>query len=106
MWAMFLHLSALLGLTAIPVLGFVAPVIIWKVKQEEFPELDAHGRVVMNWVISSVIYGVICFALCLLLVGFPLLMVLGVVCLIFPVVGGMKAHNGELWKYPMSFPIF
>lgn len=106
MWAMFLHLSALLGFTAIPILGFVVPIVIWQVKKEEFPELDVHGRVVTNWMISSLIYGAIGFLLFFVLIGIPFLLVLGALGIIFPLVGSLKAHNGEVWKYPLSFPIF
>ncbi|MGA2060305.1 MAG: DUF4870 domain-containing protein [Thermoguttaceae bacterium] len=27
-------------------------------------------------------------------------------CIIFPIVGGIKAKNGELWKYPLSIQFF
>ena len=105
MWAMFVHLSALLGLTAIPILGFVAPVVIWQLKKEDFPELENHGRNVTNWLISSLIYSGVCFLLCFVFIGFPLFVLLGIVAVIFPLIGGLKAHNGEVWKYPLSLPI-
>ena len=102
-WAMFLHLSALLGVTAMPILGFVVPIVIWQVKKDEFPELDVHGRVVANWLISSLIYFAICFALIFVVVGIPLFIIYWVIVIVFPLIGGLKANNGEVWEYPGTF---
>jgi uncharacterized Tic20 family protein len=66
------------------------------------PELDAHGKIVVNWIISALIYGVVCFVLSFVVIGFFLGVALGAVAIIFPIVGGLKASNGEAWKYPLS----
>lgn len=103
-WAMFLHLSQLAGFLA-PGAGFLVPIIIWQVKKNEMPELDRHGKVVLNWMISALLYGIGAGILCMLLIGIPLLIALGLVCVIFPIIGGIKANNGELWKYPFSLQL-
>jgi uncharacterized Tic20 family protein len=36
------------------------------------------------------------------LIGIPLLWALLVVGIIFPIIGGIKANDGVLWKYPLS----
>ena len=102
-WAMFLHLSLLAGLL-VPLAGLVVPIVIWQIKKEELPGLDAHGKVVMNWIISEVIYGIACFVLFFLLIGIPLLLALGVIAIVFPVIGAIKANEGVVWKYPLSIP--
>ena len=99
-WALYLHLSQLLGLTALPVVGWLAPVLIWQLKKDELPGLDAHGKIVVNWLISEIIYAVVCALLCFVCVGIPLLVVLGIMGIVFPIIGGVKAQNGELWPYP------
>jgi uncharacterized protein len=38
-------------------------------------------------------------------IGIPLLLMLAALCVIFPIIGGIKANNGELWKYPLSITI-
>jgi len=100
-WALYLHLS-LLSNFLIPLAGLVAPIVIWQIKKEELPGLDAHGKVAVNWIISAVIYGFVSFLLVFVLIGIPLLIALGVVSIVFPIIGGVKANNGELWKYPLS----
>jgi uncharacterized Tic20 family protein len=104
-WAMILHFSQYAGYV-VPLAGVLVPVLIWQLKKAEFPGLDAHGKAVVNWLISVMVYGAVCFLLSFLLIGIPLLYVLGVIGLIFPVVGGIKAHSGQAWKYPLSLPIF
>ena len=100
-WAMLLHISLLAGLV-IPYGGYVAPILIWQLKKAELPGLDAHGKVVVNWMISAVIYSIVCIPLCFVLVGFLLLLVLFALHIIFPIIGAVKASSGELWKYPLS----
>ena len=40
---LFLHLSQLLNLI-VPFGGVVAPVVLWQMKKDEMPALDAHGK--------------------------------------------------------------
>lgn len=104
-WAMFLHLSLLAGLL-VPGAGFILPIVLWQVKKNDLPGIDAHGKVVANWLVSALIYGVACGMLSFLLIGIPLLMILGLLALVFPIIGAIKANEGVLWKYPLSFQFF
>ena len=103
-WAMFLHLSQLAGYV-IPLAGLLCPIIIWQMKKATMPALDVHGKMVVNWIITELIFGLVFCALSFLLIGIPLLMVLGVLAVVFPIIGGIKANNGILWKYPLSLNI-
>jgi uncharacterized Tic20 family protein len=100
-WCMFLHFSLLTGFV-IPLAGLVAPIVVWQIKKADMPEIDAHGKVVVNWLISAFIYAVICVVLSVIVIGIPLMFVLGVLTIIFPIIGGIKANEGQLWKYPLS----
>ena len=100
-WAMFLHLSVLAGFV-VPLAGLIVPIVIWQVKKTELPELDIHGKIVLNWIISLVIYAAVSAVLIMVIVGIPLLVALGVLTVIFPIIGGIKASNGEIWRYPLS----
>src|SRR5262249_11468845 len=102
-WAMFLHLSLLAGFV-VPLAGLVLPIVIWQLKKTELPELDVHGKIVVNWIISMIIYGFVSAILILVLIGIPLLIAVGIVGIVFPIIGGIKANNGEVWKYPLSIP--
>jgi uncharacterized Tic20 family protein len=39
-------------------------------------------------------------------IGVPLLIILGVLGIIFPIIAGIKANNGEVWKYPGAIGFF
>ena len=100
-WAMFIHLSQFCGYV-VPLAGLVVPIILWQMKKDESPILDTHGLAVVNWILSVLVYAVICSVLILVFIGIPMLVVLGVLCLVFPIIGGIKAGNGEVWGYPLT----
>jgi uncharacterized Tic20 family protein len=97
---MFLHLSQLANVFLFPV-GIILPIVLWQTQKEKIPALDAHGKMVANWMISSTIYAFVSIILCFVLIGFVLLLGLALVGVIFPIIGGVKANNGELWEYPL-----
>ena len=99
-WGMWLHFSVLLG--SLTLVGYVVPFVIWQIKKEELPDLDVHGKIVMNWIISAFIYGVIFVILSIVLIGLPFLFALVLASFIYPVIGGIKANKGEVWRYPLS----
>ncbi len=98
---MFLHLSQLLNIV-LPPAGIVVPIILWQIKKDEMPALDAHGKMVVNWLISSLIYFVVSLVLIIVLIGILGLIALGIMSVVFPIIGGIKANNGELWEYPLT----
>jgi hypothetical protein len=100
-WAMFIHLSQFAGFV-VPVAGCVAPILLWQLKKDELPGVDVHGKLVVNWMISLIIYVVVSSILCVVLIGIPLVVALGIIAVVFPIVGEIKANNGEVWKYPLT----
>lgn len=104
-WATFIHLSLLAGVV-VPGAGFILPIVLWQVKKDELPGIDAHGKVVANWLVSALIYGIVSSLLLFVLVGFPLLGALGLMTLAFPIIGAIKANEGVLWPYPLSIRFF
>jgi uncharacterized Tic20 family protein len=98
---MFLHLSQLINLI-IPLGGVIAPIVLWQMKKDEIPALDAHGKMIVNWFISSLIYCAVSFVLTIVLIGILGFIAVGLMGIIFPIVGGIKANNGELWEYPLT----
>ena len=104
-WAMFLHFSLLAGYVA-PIAGLIAPIIIWLVQKDKLPGIDEHGKVVVNWLISLILYLILSVLLSFIFIGIPMLIVLIVATIIFPIIGGIKANDGQLWKYPLSIRFF
>jgi len=104
-WAMALHLSLLSGLI-VPLAGLLVPVVIYVLKKDSLPGLVPHGHVVFNWIISALIYAVISLILVVVGIGVLLLAALAILSIIFPIIGGVKATEGEVWSYPLSIRIF
>ena len=108
-WAMILHFSQFANLV-VPPAGLIAPIVIWQLKKDDLPGIDAHGRNIANWVVSSLIYIVLTFVLFLSVIGIPIALLLsGMVTILmvaYPIIGGIKANDGVAWRYPGSFRIF
>lgn len=100
-WGMWLHLSQLANFL-VPIAGLVAPIVIWQLKKDQLPMLDLHGKNAVNWLISSAIYALVGLLLMFVVVGIFVLLALGICGVVFPIIAGIKANNGEVWKYPLT----
>jgi uncharacterized protein len=99
LWAMFLHFAVVF-----PFAGWIASILIWQLKKAELPGIDVHGKNAANWILSDLIYLMVCLPLFIVVIGIPLLVALRIIGIIFPIIAGIKANNGEVWKYPLSIP--
>jgi len=100
-WALICHLSALSGYF-IPFGHLIAPIVIWSMKKEEMPMVDEHGKEVINFQISFTIWFIVAAIFVVLLIGIPMLIALGVLQVIFVIIGAIKADNGILYRYPLT----
>jgi len=66
--------------------------------------MDTHGKDIINFQLSLIVWCIICIPL-ILLFGLGLLgfVVLGIVSVIFPIVNAVRASRGEAPTYPLSF---
>jgi uncharacterized protein len=104
-WAMFLHLSQFCGYV-VPLAGLVLPIVLWQIKKSESTVIDRHGTVVVNWIITELILALAFLPLCFFCIGIPLEIALGVVGVVFPIIGAVRANCGEVWRYPLSIRFF
>ena len=100
-YCMLLHLSQLAGFL-VPFAGLLLPMVMWLIYKDENSQIDAHGQVVMNWIISALIYTLIGFLLTFVVIGFFFLVALLIVNVVFAIIGSIKASEGIVWPYPMS----
>jgi uncharacterized protein len=112
-WAMFAHLSVLLGgLLSSGWAGgvgyFVGPLVIWLLKRDTMPFVADQGKEALNFAITV---SLACLALLLLTVmslglaivlTLPLLGLIGIVALVFVIIGAIKANEGVAYRYPIS----
>lgn len=102
---MLMHLSQL-GSFLIPFSGIVAAVVLWVMNKEKDPIVDAHGRTIVNWNLSLLVYFCVWALLFFSFLGLFLLWVPLLLTVIFAIIGAKKASQGEVWKYPLSIPFF
>ena len=98
---LFIHLSSLAYAFFYPI-GALAPILLWQTQKDKMPALDEHGKNATNWIISSAIYMFVSIPLMFVLIGFLLVPVIWLLMVIFPIIAGIKANNGELWEYPLT----
>ncbi len=96
------HLSQLLNLiTAIG--GFVVPLVIWLTQKDHVLDMDRQGKMIINFQISMFVYAIISIPLIFLFgLGVILLIAIGIIVVVFPIINGIKASNGEESFYPFS----
>ena len=104
-YCMLIHLTQFCGYI-IPIAGMIIPVLLWQINKSDYFMVDEHGKVVANWILSSLIYKILFFILCFLLIGIPLLYLLILLEFIFIIIGAIRAKNGTVWKYPFSISFF
>jgi len=101
MWAMLAHLSALPG-SFFVVGSLVAPLVIWQVQKDKSAYVDYHGKEAVNFQITVALAMAVSLLLMILLIGIALVMVIGLFWLVFTIIAGIKANNGEYYRYPLT----
>jgi hypothetical protein len=100
-WEMLCHLTALAGFI-IPFGNIIGPLIIWQIKKNEFPSVDAHGKEALNFQISMMIYALVSFVLVFVVIGFFLLFAVAIANLVLVIIASIKANKGEAYRYPLT----
>ena len=94
LWALFAHLSGLVGLS------LFGPLIIWLIKKDSSPFVEAHAKEALNFQLTILVAALILSATC---VGIALVPVVVVGGIVYAVIGGMAANRGESYRYPYTF---
>ncbi|MFC4220482.1 DUF4870 domain-containing protein [Flagellimonas marina] len=76
--------------------GFIVPLIIWATSRKNVEGMDEHGRTIINFQLSLLLYIVISIPAILLLgLGILGLIGVGILGFVMPIVNAVKASNGE-----------
>ena len=99
-WALIAHFGGI-------VVGFIAPLVALLAKGNESPTVRAHAVEALNfqitWGIATIVASII--AGCTLGLLFFLPMITWAVVIIFSIIAGLKANEGVLYRYPMTWRI-
>jgi uncharacterized protein len=116
-WALIAHFGGAAGALFCGMLAFVMPLVAYIVKKDS-PVARQHAVAALNFQIPVAAVGLVFYIIsvaagfsfsaggaALSLLFFFLRLVVLLVGVIFGVIAGMKANEGQLYKYPVSFPI-
>jgi uncharacterized Tic20 family protein len=97
---MMAHLSAIVAsFVGFPFLG---PLIVMLTKGKESAWVEQHAKEALNFQITVFGAILICLVLSCLVIGIFLLPIVGLGALVLSVLAGIKANNGEMYRYPAT----
>ena len=99
-WAVLAHLTAFL--TAWFAFGFIGPLVILLVRGDRSAFVRYHSVEALNFNLSVLIYAAISAVLAFVLIGIPMLIVLGLIYLVTVITGAFRASAGRPYRYPIT----
>ncbi|HEV3399967.1 MAG TPA: DUF4870 domain-containing protein [Actinomycetes bacterium] len=100
LWGMLAHLLSFVA--AYLFLGFVAPLIIMLVFGPRSAFVRANAVESLNFNLTWLLYGIVAVILAFVLIGIPILIVLGIAYLVLVIIASVRANNGEVYRYPAT----
>ena len=81
--------------------NFIAPIVVWQMKKHESDFVVEQAKESLNFQITLILYFIISISLCFIIIWFFLIFALVIFGLIMVIVGGIRANEGEYYRYPM-----
>jgi len=111
-WAMFAHLSALVGGLLTSAIGgwgfFIGPLVIWLMKKDTMPFVADQAKESLNFNITVSAIFLVLLILTIVTLGIgalltvPVMLVVGIGALVLIVIASMKANEGVAYRYPFA----
>ena len=99
-WSILSHLSGFIGV------GFILPLVVYFAMRQESDYVACNARSALNFHLSLLVYCICCIPLIFVLIGIPLLIILGLCSLVLSIIAAVKASEGECYHYPLCIPFF
>jgi uncharacterized Tic20 family protein len=96
------HFLSFAGLVGIPFGNIIGPLVLWVIKKDQVPSVNEHGKESINFQISMTIYTIIAGLSILIAIGIVLLPAIIVLNMVLVIIAGVKAANGEFYRYPLT----
>jgi len=91
------HLSCFVGsLAGLPFLG---PLVVWLMKKDKSEFVADQAREALNFQLAVLVAAVVCAATC---IGIVVLPVIAIAAIIYPILGGLEANKGVVYRYPYT----
>ena len=95
-WSILCHLSSFIGLP------FLLPLVVYLAMKGDSEYVASNAREAFNFHLSLLIYGLCCIPLIFVVIGIPLLIVLGLLLLVLSIVAAIRASDGGCYRYPLT----
>ncbi|PKP24373.1 MAG: DUF4870 domain-containing protein [Bacteroidetes bacterium HGW-Bacteroidetes-2] len=87
--------------------GLIVPLILWLTNKDKVEGMDTHGKEIVNFQLSLILYFIICIPLILLLgLGILGFIFLGFIGLVLPILNAIKTSNQEKTDYFITIRFF
>lgn len=95
-WSILCHLSSFVGV------GFILPLVVYLAMKGESEYVRGNAREALNFHISILIYVLCCIPLAFVIVGIPLMILIGLGSLVFSIIAAIKASDNGCYQYPLT----
>lgn len=95
-WSILSHLSAIMGV------GIILPLVVYLSMRNESRVVAENAREALNFHISVLIYSLCCVPFVFILIGIPMLILLGLGSLVLAIIAAVKVSDGEFYRYPLT----
>jgi uncharacterized Tic20 family protein len=95
LYLLLMHLSQFIT-------SFILPLIMWIVGKDKSQRVDFHGKEIMNFEISCIIWIIVGIITIPIIIGIVILSLVGIFMTVCIIVAAIKAFNGENWNYPLT----
>jgi uncharacterized Tic20 family protein len=99
-WALIAHFGGIL-------VGFIAPLVALLAKGDQSPVIRAHAVEALNfqitWGVATIVASIL--AVCSFGILFFLPILTWLVVVVFSIIAGLKANEGQLYHYPMTWRV-
>lgn len=102
-WALACHLAGLADFFNVFIgIGILVPLVIWLLKREDHPYIDAQGKEAVNFQINVAIWTLVAMALSCCLIGIPILFLLPIVETVLVILAAVETASGRPFRYPLT----
>jgi uncharacterized protein len=99
LWAIMAHISVFFSALLLPIL---VPLVIYLAMRNESRFVAEHAREALNFHLSLLIYVACCIPLIFVVIGIPLMILIGLASLVLGVIAAVKTSDGNTYRYPLT----
>jgi uncharacterized protein len=89
-------------LAIVPGIGIFGPLVIWLIKKDESPFVEANAKESLNFQLTMLIAYVVSWILVIVLIGVMLFFVIWVLNIVLVIVASIKTSENKIYRYPFN----